>query len=49
MILHEQNEAARQSWTGNEHNAFFLNEGKGAFVETGFLMGLSSASTAAAR
>jgi hypothetical protein len=41
MILHEQNEAARQSWAGNEHNAFFLNEGKGAFVETGFLMGLS--------
>ena len=40
MILHEQNEAARQSWAGNEHNAFFLNEGKGAFVEMGFLMGL---------
>jgi antitoxin component YwqK of YwqJK toxin-antitoxin module len=43
MMLHEQNEAARQSWCGNEHNAFFLNEGKGAFVEAGFLMGLGHA------
>jgi len=43
MMLHEQSEAARQSWSGNEHNAFFLNEGKGAFVETGFLLGLSHA------
>ena len=43
MMLHEQNEAARQSWCGNEHNAFFLNEGKGAFVEAGFLLGLGHA------
>ena len=43
MMLHEQNEAARQSWCGNEHNAFFLNEGKGTFVEAGFLMGLGHA------
>ena len=43
MMLHEQSEAARQSWSGNEHNAFFLNEGKGAFVEAGFLLGLGHA------
>jgi hypothetical protein len=40
MMLHEQNKAARQSWSGNEHNAFFLNEGQGQFVEAGFLLGL---------
>ena len=43
MMLHEQNKAARQSWNGNEHNAFFLNEGQGQFVEAGFLLGLSHA------
>ncbi|MGY8651794.1 MAG: FG-GAP-like repeat-containing protein, partial [Verrucomicrobiia bacterium] len=43
MMLHEHNEAARQSWSGNEHNAFFLNEGQGQFVEAGFLLGLGHA------
>ena len=43
MMLHEHNEAARQSWSGNEHNAFFINKGKGQFVEAGFLLGLGHA------
>ncbi len=39
-MLHEQSAAARESWSGNEHNALLLNDGRGQFVEAGFLLGV---------